>query len=378
MRGALATGLLVSAGLVQQATAQPAAAQSDPKAIRENFNNYSLDLSVPESPAFALLGVAPQSVIHPTSVRAFAGSLVNGIGSGGEIQQGLALDTAPYALIAGDDMTLTRYRGDTLARRLMNTQLSIATAKAEEDPSGKGTKAAVGVHMKVYDLGDPRLSDELANCYEAASNAVFSATPINPKLPAEEREKLIAERQKMLSGPFASCRKAARDKLWNRTSWVIGLAGSWTNKGNISDGMRSDGSAVWTTFAYGFEGVQALERYAQLLVHGRLRDDEVVTNKAVSSGVATRDSSLLGTRLRLGSESGVFMVEGSYSWGRLDSGEKENVRRVAVGGEIKVSKDIWLVGSIGGEGGFADGARRNFVLGGLKFGSASEPQFGAK
>jgi len=355
-----------------------AAQETDANAVRENFDYYSLDLSVPESPAFALLGVTPQDVIYPTSLRNLSASLVSGISSGGDIQQGIALEAAPYLLVAGKDITLSSYRNSTLVRRLVNTQVSLATAKVADDPSGKGTKAALGLHMRLYDLGDPRFDEQLANCYYSASNGVFNATPINPFDPAEARDKQVAERQKMLETPFANCRKAARERLWNRTSWLVGLAGTWTNQGNVSDDFRSESSALWTTFAYGFEGIKALEPYAQLLLHARVQDNEVVQSKSTVSGFVKRDSSLLGTRLRLGSESASFLVEASYNWGRLDSGEKEDLRRVAVGGEIRVSKDIWLVGSVGGEGGYKDGSRNSFVLGGLKFGSASEPQFGTK
>jgi hypothetical protein len=354
------------------------AQETDANAVRENFSYYSLDFSVPESPAFALLGVTPQDVIYPTSLRHLSASLVSGITSGGDIQQGIALEAAPYLLVAGNDITLSTYRSSWLTRRLVNTQVSVATAKVEDDPTGKGTKAALGLHMKLYDLGDPRLDEQLAKCYHGASDAVFNATPINPFDPADKRDKQVAERQKMLETPFANCRKAARERLWNRSSWLVGLAGTWTNQGNVSDNLRSESAALWTTFAYGFEEIPALKPYAQVLLHARVQDNEVVESKTAASGFVRRDSSLLGTRLRLGSESASFLVEASYNWGRLDNGEKEDLRRVAVGGEIKVSKDIWLVGSIGGEGGFKDGSRNSFVLGGLKFGSASEPQFGTK
>ena len=179
-----------------------AQAEREANEVRENFNNYSLDLSVPESPAFALLGVTPQDVIYPTSLRQFSASLVSGISSGGDIQQGIALEAAPYLLVAGKDITLTDYQNRMLLRRLLNTQVSLATAKVADDPSGKGTKAALGVHMRIYDNGDPRFDAELANCYYNNSKAVFSAAAINPFDPAEQPVTLAFDVYRAAGGSY--------------------------------------------------------------------------------------------------------------------------------------------------------------------------------
>ena len=322
-------------------------------------------------------------------MRDFAGSLVNGVSTGGEIQAGLAIDTAPYLLVAGNELTLDAYQNSRLTRLLANTQLSFATAKADGD-SGNGTKLGVGLHIKPYDLGDPRDKDNkvLTECYEKASADFNNRPPIPvvpPNLPEDERKKRQEQRDKMAAAvekeyqePFAACYKRARQALWNRSNWLIGIAAAWTNEASVSGSTRSGGSALWTTYAYGFEGIKPLERYAQALVHLRIQDDQVVASKDSPTGFFKRDSVVLGARLRLGSESGTFLVEASHTKGDLDNGQSEKVRRMALGGEVRVSKDVWLVGSIGGESGFSDGTRKNFVLGGLKFGSASEPQFGAK
>jgi hypothetical protein len=363
-------------------------AQSDGKSPVDNFNHYSLDFAVPESPAFTLLGLSQPSVIHPTSIRDFGASLVNGVSSGGQLQTGIAIDTAPYLLVAGNDLTLADYQNNRVTRLLANTQLSLATTKADGE-SGNGTRVGVGLHMKLYDLGDPRRKGNtvLTDCYAKAS-ADFNDRPALPVVPPglsedekkkrqEARDKAIAAMEKGYQEPFAACYKRARQELWNRSNWLVGVASAWTNDGNVTDSMRSGGGALWTTYAYGFEGVKALERYSQLLLHVRLQDDEVVASKDSATGFFRRDSVVLGTRFRLGSEAGTFLIEASQTRGDLENGQSEKVRRAAIGGEVRISKDVWLVGSIGGESGFSDGTKNNFVLGGLKFGSASEPQFGS-
>src|SRR6185295_1042567 len=89
------------------------------------FSN--VDMSVPESPAFTVLGVTPETVIRPTSPRAFATSLLNGVDQNGNFQSGLAMDFVPYLLLAGDELTLRKYQTQPIARLLARTQFSFAT-----------------------------------------------------------------------------------------------------------------------------------------------------------------------------------------------------------------------------------------------------------
>lgn len=360
-------------GVVAALAWRPSLAQSP----AENYKTYSLDMSVPESPAFTVLGVSPQNVVHPSSTRELATSLVNGIGKNGEVQTGLAIDTAPYLLVAGSELTLADYRNSYMTRLLANTQLSFGTAKAAGGSDASATRYGIGVQMKLYDRGDARTNNDyfdLPNCYKEKTDAMFNAPPINPLDP--NRATIVAGRQKELEEGVVDCRKKAKQKLWNRSSWLLGLASAWATEG--SDGTHSSGTGVWTTYAYGFEKVPVLEENAQLLFHARVHNDETVTDKTTATGFAKRDSWMLGTRFRYGSDTGSLSAEFSYTKGKLDYGQTESVRRLAVGGEIKITKDVWLVASVGGEGGFRDGSSRPFALGGLKFGSSSESQFPAR
>jgi hypothetical protein len=334
----------------------------------DGYKTYSLDLSVPESPAFAVLGVSPDNVVHPSSTRELAASLVNGVGKDGKVLAGLALDTAPYPLFFGDTLTLKSYRGNYVTRLLANTQLSLATAKAA-DSSDKGTRYGIGLHTKLYDQGDPRTTDyfDLPGCYDKA----FQLTRISPADP--DREKKATQKEKELQSAVVDCRKQAKKALWNRSSWLAGIATAWASE--AGSGTQTSGTAAWTTYAYGFEKVPALQDSAQLLLHARLHNNEVVQDKSTATGFAKRNSWVGGTRLRVGGENLNFSAEWTYTRGKLDYGQTESVRRVALGGEYRITKDVWLVASVGGEGGFRDGSNKPFALGGLKFGSSTEPQF---
>jgi hypothetical protein len=76
------------------------------KETAANAANSSLDLSVPDSPAFKILGLTPNKVDRPSSPREFAASIINGIDTNGNFQSGIALDTAPYLLFNAKNISL--------------------------------------------------------------------------------------------------------------------------------------------------------------------------------------------------------------------------------------------------------------------------------
>jgi len=65
-----------------------------------------VDLSVPDSPAFTVLGLTPEEVARPTTARKLATSLLNGVDRNGVLQTGVAIDTVPYLALAGQLVTL--------------------------------------------------------------------------------------------------------------------------------------------------------------------------------------------------------------------------------------------------------------------------------
>src|SRR5438445_9970509 len=84
-----------------------------------------LDLSVPKSPAFTALGVTPENLIRPTTPKQLATSLLSGADPRGNIQTGLALETAPYLLIGGNEVTLADYIGSRPIQIASRTQFSL-------------------------------------------------------------------------------------------------------------------------------------------------------------------------------------------------------------------------------------------------------------
>ncbi|HZI49982.1 MAG TPA: hypothetical protein VFD75_19440, partial [Pyrinomonadaceae bacterium] len=103
----------------------------------------NVDLSVPESPAFTVLGFTPNTVVRPASPKAFATSLLNGLDQNGNFQSGLAFDLTPFMLVNGENITIKDYNDHYLTRLLSRTQFSFATTKgASSDDTA--TRLAAG------------------------------------------------------------------------------------------------------------------------------------------------------------------------------------------------------------------------------------------
>lgn len=134
---------------------------------------------------------------------------------------------------------------------------------------------------------------------------------------------------------------------------------------------------MWTSYAYGFEdGPRVLRKHAQVVLHAKSLYKELVADPLDNAQFIERDINAVGIAFRLGSESFNALLQGSYSW--IDdrtNDKKEDAQRLALGIEYKVAKDVWFVASIGGTSGADAADSDSFVLGELKFGSATSAQF---
>ncbi|HKO98837.1 MAG TPA: hypothetical protein VJU86_17690 [Pyrinomonadaceae bacterium] len=359
----------------------PAAPRSEASAIplieatgtdADNISQREVDLSVPESPAFTVLGVTPETVTRPTTPREFATSLLNGVDQRGNFQTGLALDFVPFLTFFGDQTSLFSYKRSRLERFLARTQLSFATTKGATTED-KSARLALGVRLTLLDKGDPRLDEELNNCYRDALNDPrlddFD-TPPNAEAP-EVKARRLASREKILAEVVKPCNDEARKRNWNGTGWIVGAAPSWISETGETKNFHWNGGGFWTSLAYGFEGVSALQDNSQLILHARYRNNEIVPDTANAGQFLSQDSYFFGGRLRIAPGSGaksIFSVEGNYIRSRLNKGLYDNSTRFSLGLEQRIADGIWFSLALGGQGGRADGENKPFVLTSFKWG----------
>jgi len=329
----------------------------------------SFTLDVPDSPAFAALGISPENVVRPSNPQELVTSVLNGVDHDGHFQTGLALDTAPYLLFFGKDVTLERYQHSYITRLLTRTQLSFASSKGTEKEDG-ATRLALGLHLTLLDRGDPRFDVDLQQTYDSIDAEIRAIRgPIPPgadmQLEADRRE---AAMRPMFKAAFAE----ARRRNWNRTNWSLGAAPSWISPQGDGDDFRWNGATVWTSFAYGFEGIPVLEKSSQLILHARYRDHEEVPNPVKEGEFMRQDSLLLGGRLRIGTVDTNASIDAGWirEWG---GGRENNVGRIAAGLERRMTKNLWLSLSAGKEFGNEDKDDALTILANFKLGFGDEP-----
>jgi hypothetical protein len=355
----------------------PAAAQAttDAGAARP----VNADLSVPESPAFAILGLTPQTVVRPSNTQELAASLLSGVDRHGNFQSGLALDFAPYPLLYGDAVTLGQYQrnpdGFNPTRFLWRLQTSAATAKGASTED-KSIRLSLGVRLTPWDLGDPRLDSSTINparrgvidCYKDVAKAV-TGVPIDPGDPTA-----IAEADKRLKAGSQTCREEAAKYLWNNSSFSFGAAPTWISTDGTADNLESNGGGVWASVGYGFENIPGLENTAHFILHAKYHADERVPDTKARGQFLKQDTTTLGARLRL-LMTDRFNLSAEGSWIHEDRARRSTSEsaRIAVSAEYRLASGVWIEFSVGGEGGRRDGNNQAFALGTVKWGTSNEP-----
>ena len=131
------------------AAPHPASAQAEPVDLEA--------LRTPTSPVFALLGKSPISIERPTSVRAFAATLVNATNNLSRLPQSYAIDVGPYWLSSRPALTFDEFYRPTVGGAIAQTlSISLATAPIEGPTSEERLGTYVGVGFRLSPLvGDP-------------------------------------------------------------------------------------------------------------------------------------------------------------------------------------------------------------------------------
>jgi hypothetical protein len=346
----------------------------------------AVDMSVPESPAFTVLGVTPETVIRPTSPRAFATSLLNGVDTNGNFQSGLAMDFVPYLLIAGDQLTLRKYQTNSLVRLLSRSQFSFATTKgATEDD--KSMRLALGLHVTLWDRGDPRLDETLMSCLSTfrlppppttlecelpdnptdADREAFRKCQEGAESARQQRAAQVQEATEFNNSVSTRCRDEAQKRNFNRSSWIIGAAPSWISTNGQTKDMQWNGGGFWTSLAYGFEGVPGLEDKSQLILHARYRNREQVPDPVTTGAFLSQDSMFFGARFRHGSPTFNGSFEYTFLRSRVAGQRYDSSSRLSLLFERRIAGDTWFNLSLGGETGRQDGRNNGFVLTSFKW-----------
>jgi len=362
----------------------------------QNVNQGQLDFSVPDSPAFTVLGVNPTTVTHPTTPEELASSLINGVDQNGNFQTGIALDFAPYMIAYGNKVGINAYNencsfnattgvnkcGISVLRLLARTQVSIGTTKGASS-NDKSAKVALGFNFTLFDFGDPRLDKgffaKLDDAQLQAMNFATSKRVAAGKSPlpgpgdTTGQQDFLNDQNTELQKLIPPLIDGEKKKNWNRSSWTIAAAPSWETATGATRALTWNGAGVWTNAGYGFEQVPGLRDSSELIGFIEYRNREAVP--ATSTSLATtQDSVHAGGRWIFGSNNFNASAEALYVDTRPEVGIPERYVQITVAGEKKMANKLWFHIGVGAQSGRTSGQNQLFILTSFNIGSSQEAQ----
>ena len=166
-----------------------------------------------------------------------------------------------------------------------------------------------------------------------------------------------------------------RAASWGKTAWNVAWAPTWVSTTGNADNLKYEGSTAWSTFAYGFEGNDALSGRAQFIAHLRYREGEEILDPANSALRFKQNTLFAAARLRWGRPDLSFSAEGAYI--RIWDGPRGDDEAYRMGAvlEKKIAQNLWFVLSIGEDFGVAGKPDELFTLGSFRLGSSDSPTF---
>ena len=362
--GAIAAPLLSA-----EAEAQPKPKSQAPVKL------ITLDLAVPDSPALAILGLSPDTVVRPGTPRDLATTVLNGVDRRGNLQAGLAVDMTPLFLFASNTLTHADYAGSRGTQILGRTQVSVATAKG----TGEGDKAmrlALGLRTTLWDPGDPRLDAALIDCLDR----IPLPPPPGPVTSARARDAWIAKATAERRPAVEGCHTAFKARRWNASSFALGIAPSLQSGTGEWDDLTYDGSAVWAALALGLSGSEVIDGerverpFGQVVVQARYRDKQLVPDKNTRGRFFEQQAAAVAARLLIGAADRAAVIETEFARQEPRSGDSTTSFMLSVGGQLKLTTGTWLSVSAGGtRGGPANEQRGGFILSSFKWALSREP-----
>jgi len=362
------------------------------------------DLAPPESPAFTVLGMSPQNVTRPSSPKALAAALLNGMDQSGNFQTGFAIDTTPYLMIRGVKVSLASYSEHYLTRLLARASLSLGTTRGATS-TDKSTRLASGLRATLFDLGDPLGDAQLESCIEAAATAYETGFVPQSRIDSMEKElaaresetarkdgesdaqfverqlKTMMDRRDLekrkaknaqlatkLGADRTKCMADSRKRNFNRSSMVIAGAPAWISATGQNADMKWNGGGAWTSIAYGFDNVPALRNTTQILFEGLYRSRETVADPANSGQFLVQNRAVIGGGVRVGKPNFQVFWEGTYIHRHAAGAVPDGTFETAMSAEARITDGLWLNLGIGTESGRSNGANKLFILTNFKWG----------
>lgn len=297
----------------------------------DSVKNVYVDVQVPNSPAFVALGTTPDQISQPGTPQELGVQILDGI-SGGNINNGLAVDFSPY-LILNRKMLVSKYQDSWLQRVFYRTQISFGTVSGSKE-NNEFVNMALGVRITLWDKGDPRCDTELINSFKDALK--IKNDPDAPPGSLTENELTKGE----IAESIKKARKDAIARNWNASKAEIGFAPTFTSSNGTISELNYDRMSLWGTIALG------LGSWGQIIGHARL---------SPSTEVSSGDLFIAGGRFKAGKGIWAYIIEGTYNSLSIDEATTESTNiednwgRFVTGFEVRIVEGLWIEAVFGSD-----------------------------
>jgi hypothetical protein len=322
-----------------------------------------LDLDVPDSPAFAILGIAPQNVVNPDTPAELATALFVGDDQAGNSQEGMAVEFRPYLLALGSEITVADYLHN---QWLSRAAVSLSRSKGT-DADDRAERQALGLSFTPIDERDPLTSSRVDQCL---SEGIDKAGPAEERLREEvriaNRAKVAAEeandaeaaevaraqeiaalealnqwvsgeRKDFIEEHTDTCLNTFRTESINARQLQLGVA--WHD--SRVEGIDESGAALWVSYA-----IPAMK--GSLTMHARYSENLLVADPDIQGQYNVKDESLVALRFRRGDDKRAVLVEAAYIDQQDNSGSLDDRYGTAlIGAEFRVVESLWIQVALG-------------------------------
>jgi hypothetical protein len=286
--------------------------------IKAGWGN--LDFAVPESPAFQILGVSPDNILKPASVKAIALSLGNYFVTNGPIiPKSLSVEISP--LLINGKATLRQYNNNKFFYRM---RLSVATVTQQNGGYG----VSEGLRFSIIDETDLRTNKEFMSelmrivtmTADARGKAIASYAKIHPEDPTFltrlDTDTVLQKEINILALQFYSSdqldetaisrsRTKIKNQLWNKTIWDAGVAILQTSTDSLISNLKFSQAGAWTSVGLPGWGHASFSQNAQFLLGA---------NISVKDSVKWQTNASFGVRFYYGSNNVKGYLQGQYSY----------------------------------------------------------------
>jgi hypothetical protein len=311
----------------------------------------SLNLTNPTSPAAQLFGLGDGKITTISTPDQFGLQLLNGLDNDGKFNTGIAVDTLPYVLIRGNELTLEDYRNSWFQRFVSNAKLSIATTKSTDNTSV--ARAGLGIEFVIINEGDPRMDTEYAQDLIDIQKDILKqvSTMGGPKATPQQ----LKEAATAFNPSIEKAKAKAEKKAAQQPMWTVAIGQSWISPTGLYSDLRGEGMGFWTTYR------QKVGEESQLLLHASARNGERVSDR--NGGFISADTLVGGLRYQSGNRDFRFSIETAHNRESQGGQRVNDYLSFGVGLEPRIFENSWLSLSFGGNTGRQVGTDFQFRTG---------------